>query len=1026
MHNSKGKGSHKIEEWTTASAGFAADMQPSHGGSTGELTLAAQISMTAPISPATVTISNPVIVNAFDTTAFGSPDPSGLAFIPGNTPGTGTLLESDSEVDETPFFATNNLFYYSLSGTFDHSTSLESFTIEPTGLAYNPLNGHLFVSDDDANRINEVDAANPGVKLNSFSVAPFAPDAEDVAFDPVTNHVLVMEGDTAGVNPRTIFEMTTSGTMVQAISLTTQVPIDLEAIAYDSVNQVFYVTGGSSKDIYVVSRDGQTLLDTITVLENLTNTLSDTSVHPKGLLLAPSSNPNDDPSTMSLYVADYGRDQVMDGRIYEIQLNGPAPQPPLFTSGSDVIDLNQVAAGSYLAGSQYDALAGNDVVTLPSDSAAAAATGYNPVQSAFRGGDGNDTIVGGSLNDTIWGDSGNDIVMGGAGNDRLLGGNGADTLVGGAGDDHLDGGSNNDTVDYTTATAAVTIDLGAGTATGDGTDTILNVENAIGSGLDDLITGSSAANVLTGGAGNDTISGAAGNDTLAGGSGIDALFGDDGHDTLKWDNADSFSGGIGFDTLDANLSSSDTIDLRGASFATLERILTGTGNDTVTLGLSKVLSDTADHQFVADLGSGTDTLKLDLAGGWTETTPNTTLGPTGVAAGISISGMAAHTFTNGSATVTVFTNAETIEQLGGVVLPPLFTTGNDVVDFNHVVAGSYMAGSQYDALAGNDTVTLPIDATAAAAAGFNPAQTFNGGDGNDLITGGTLNDLISGGNGNDILQGGDGNDTLTGGSNSDRLEGGAGNDSLNGGSSADTLVGGLGDDLLDGGSSNDTADYTASLTAVTVDLAAGTATGEGNDTLLNIENATGSGLADTITGNSLANLLVGGGGDDLLHGGDGNDTLTGGAGNDQLFGDAGHDTLKWDSADLFDGGSGFDTLNANLSSSDTIDLRGPAFANLERIQTGGGKDTVTLSLSDVLSDTADHQFVADLGSSSPDTLNLDTAGNWTATAPDSTLGPTGVAAGISVAGMTAHTFTNGTDTVTVFTNAEVVHAQLLS
>jgi Ca2+-binding RTX toxin-like protein len=648
------------------------------------------------------------------------------------------------------------------------------------------------------------------------------------------------------------------------------------------------------------------------------------------------------------------------------------------------------------------------------------------VQSAFRGGDGNDTIIGGSLNDTIWGDNGTDILKGGAGNDRLLGGGSADTLDGGAGNDYLDGGSNNDTADYTTAAAAVTINLGIGTATGEGTDTLVSVENAIGSAFDDVITGSSVANVLTGGAGNDTVNGGSGNDTLTGGTGIDALSGNDGHDTLKWDSADSFVGGNGFDTLDANLSSSDTIDLRGAGFATLERILAGSGNDTVTVGLGKVLSDTADHQFVADLGSGTDTLKVDLAGGWSETAPNATLGPTGVAAGISISGLTAHTFTNGSATVTVFTNAETIEQLGGVVLPPLFTTGNDVVDFNHVVAGSYLAGSQYDALAGNDTVTLPVDAAAASAAGFNPAQTFNGGDGNDLIVGGTLNDLISGGNGNDVLQVGDGNDTLTGGSNSDRLEGGVGNDSLNGGSSADTLVGGLGDDLLDGGSSNDTADYTTSAAAVTVDLVAGTAAGEGNDKLLNIENATGSGLADTITGNTLANVIVGGDGNDLLHGGDGNDTLTGGAGNDQLFGDAGHDTLKWDSADLFDGGSGFDTLNANLSTADTIDLRGPAFANLERIQTGGGKDTVTLSLSDVLSDTADHQFVADLGSSSPDTLNIDTAGGWTATAPNSTLGPTGVAAGISVAGMTAYTFSNGADTVTVFSNAEVVHAQLLS
>jgi Ca2+-binding RTX toxin-like protein len=209
------------------------------------------------------------------------------------------------------------------------------------------------------------------------------------------------------------------------------------------------------------------------------------------------------------------------------------------------------------------------------------------------------------------------------------------------------------------------------------------------------------------------------------------------------------------------------------------------------------LSDTADDQFVADLGSGTDTLKIDVTGGWTATTPNSTLGPTGVAAGISVAGMTAYTFTDGTNSVTVFTNAETVQQLSSA--PALFTTGDDIVNFSQVVAGSYAPGSQYDALAGNDTVTLPIDAAAATAAGYNAAQTFNGGDGNDVINGGTLNDIIAGGNGNDIVQGGAGDDTLTGGNNSDKLDGGSGNDNLNGNGSADTLIGGLGDDLLDGG-----------------------------------------------------------------------------------------------------------------------------------------------------------------------------------------------------------------------------------
>src|SRR5882724_11756672 len=54
--------------------------------------LAAPLSADTMSSAAAPWISNPVVVNAFDTTAAGSSDPSGLAFVPGGTPGTGTLL----------------------------------------------------------------------------------------------------------------------------------------------------------------------------------------------------------------------------------------------------------------------------------------------------------------------------------------------------------------------------------------------------------------------------------------------------------------------------------------------------------------------------------------------------------------------------------------------------------------------------------------------------------------------------------------------------------------------------------------------------------------------------------------------------------------------------------------------------------------------------------------------------------------------------------------------------------------------
>ena len=60
------------------------------------------------------------------------------------------------------------------------------------------------------------------------------------------------------------------------------------------------------------------------------------------------------------------------------------------------------------------------------------------------------------------------------------------------------------------------------------------------------------------------------------------------------------------------------------------------------------------------------------------------------------------------------------------------------------------------------------------------------------------------GKGNDtLLGGGDGTDILDGGSSDDQLLGGAGNDTLTGGSGADQFTGGIDNDRLTGGSGND-------------------------------------------------------------------------------------------------------------------------------------------------------------------------------------------------------------------------------
>lgn len=185
---------------------------------------------------------------------------------------------------------------------------------------------------------------------------------------------------------------------------------------------------------------------------------------------------------------------------------------------------------------------------------------------------------------------------------------------------------------------------------------------------------------------------------------------------------------------------------------------------------------------------------------------------------------------------------------------------------------------------------------------------------------------LHGGDGRDDLTGGSGGDHIHGGRGADHLHGGGGDDSLDGGLGDDDLAGGAGNDSLDGGVGIDTAHFDDSAKAVSVDLTTGRATGDGTDTLKNIENVSGSHHGDRLTGNAGRNELHGGDGNDVESGGKGDDALHGDAGNDMLNGDAGDDHLN--------GGTGADTLQGG----DGKDILEGGAGN-DRLTGGGGNDT---------------------------------------------------------------------------------------
>lgn len=149
--------------------------------------------------------------------------------------------------------------------------------------------------------------------------------------------------------------------------------------------------------------------------------------------------------------------------------------------------------------------------------------------------------------------------------------------------------------------------------------------------------------------------------------------------------------------------------------------------------------------------------------------------------------------------------------------------------------------------------------------------------------------------GNDTINGTPENDVIDGLAGDDRLYGREGNDSISGDAGDDQLDGGPGNDTLDGGDGSDWVYYLEASGAVTVNLALGTASGAdaGSDTLISVENVSGSAYGDTLIGSAASDNLYGEAGNDSLDGGAGDDNLYGGNDNDTLSGGAGSDYFQF-------------------------------------------------------------------------------------------------------------------------------------
>ncbi|MGF6227299.1 Ca2+-binding RTX toxin-like protein [Inquilinus ginsengisoli] len=218
---------------------------------------------------------------------------------------------------------------------------------------------------------------------------------------------------------------------------------------------------------------------------------------------------------------------------------------------------------------------------------------------SLSGAAGNDSMDGGAGNDGAFGHAGNDSITGGAGADQLDGGDDNDFLEGGADADSLTGGAGIDTASYAGSGAGVIVVLGGASSGGDAQgDTLAGIEQVMGSGFADTITGDAGANTLWGLSGDDVLTGGAGADVLKGGAGNDHFsYGATGDSTLAAAGRDTITDFTTGDRIDLS-----AIDANGA----------GPGNTAFTFGTGAFTA--AGQIRVLDFGGGRYGVYLETTG----------------------------------------------------------------------------------------------------------------------------------------------------------------------------------------------------------------------------------------------------------------------------------------------------------------------------------------------------------------------------------------------------------------------------
>ena len=532
-----------------------------------------------------------------------------------------------------------------------------------------------------------------------------------------------------------------------------------------------------------------------------------------------------------------------------------------------------------------------------------------------------ENVIGSPFGNIITGDNHDNILIGTSGNDIIYGLGGNDILIGLGGDDILDGGTGFDTVDYsgnTTSGVIVNLALGTAISSESGNDTLISIENVIGTDFADTIIGDLNNNHIEGRGGNDVLDGSGGNDTYIFGDawGVDTLTDSAGNDTVTFTAATT---PLTFSVNLANLIVTSGVNSLITTGSIIENLVGGLGADNFTFADNAALAGTLDGK------SGANTLDFSAyTTGRTVTLTNTgsLAGFKGIVSGVINGGCDNVTSVIGSGGVDTLVGLNVastwnINNLGNTYVSSSRTldfadvenltggTGSDSFDFigSGALAGNINGGTGLNSLNYSGYLASGADVNLELATATGLGGTFSG-----------IRTLV----GSSVV------DTLTGyiagntfhitGSNSGNVNGTftfAAVENLAGAENNDTFVfsnGATLSGIIQALGGIDTLDYRAYITSLTVDLSTNNATSNGvTTTVFGIENIISGRGNDSITGDANDNIITDVGGTDTFNGGLGNDTY--------VF------NSNWGSGDVVIDAGGIDTMTfAGIGTSLTFNL----------------------------------------------------------------------------------------------------------